>query len=145
MPNYSEYIRSEEWRKRAKRAKRKQPLCQRCNSSYRLHTHHISYERLGEERNSDLVTLCKKCHIKEHNTPTLLFDYSGWDIDNGDVDFSKVKLSSKVIFWKGAYITDDLLLHNFLADSSRPIELLSREEFLKRLAEEKYTPVTFPN
>ena len=33
---------------------------------YRLVLHHIAYERLGEERDDDVVTLCEWCHERCH-------------------------------------------------------------------------------
>lgn len=47
--------------------------CQKCgielaDDLYRLHTHHITYERLGNENlDTDLILLCDNCHQKEHS------------------------------------------------------------------------------
>ena len=40
--------------------------CQKCKTAKNLVVHHINYERLGHEKLSDLVTLCKSCHKKVH-------------------------------------------------------------------------------
>lgn len=47
-------------------------ICCQCgadmsNDLYHLHTHHLTYARLGNENpESDLVLLCSKCHTEEH-------------------------------------------------------------------------------
>ena len=33
---------------------------------YRLNLHHVAYDRLGDELDSDVVTLCEWCHEKCH-------------------------------------------------------------------------------
>jgi hypothetical protein len=64
---YKLYMASPEWR-----AKRKQKLqqvgyrCQGCGSDERLQAHHLTYERFGHERLTDLQVLCHLCHAREH-------------------------------------------------------------------------------
>lgn len=61
------YLLTPEWReKREQRMELDSYRCFRCQSEDRLNVHHITYERLGRERMSDLVTLCWSCHRKEH-------------------------------------------------------------------------------
>lgn len=49
------------------------PISERRRSRFRtpreLHLvcHHMTYERLGEERMGDLAALCSICHVKIHN------------------------------------------------------------------------------
>jgi len=70
-PNYSEYIKSIEWRSRADDAKERAGYrCQLCNVHQReaaLHAHHRTYERLGCELPGDITVLCKDCHAKLHD------------------------------------------------------------------------------
>ena len=63
MP-YADYLQTPEWSARRQRAfKRAWFRCQLCNSSKGgLNVHHRTYERLGDERDSDLIVLCEKCH-----------------------------------------------------------------------------------
>lgn len=69
---YQNYIDSEEWRARSARAKeRADHRCQLCYSPGPLHTHHRTYERLGNERDSDLTVLCETCHELFHQHRTL--------------------------------------------------------------------------
>ena len=38
----------------------------RCRSNAMLNSHHTTYDRLGRERGSDLVCLCRFHHMKVH-------------------------------------------------------------------------------
>lgn len=64
--DYAEYIASPEWREKSRLAKQRAGnRCQLCNRSSKeitLHTHHRTYDRLGNEANSDLTVLCADCH-----------------------------------------------------------------------------------
>jgi len=63
---YTDYIKSPEWRARRKQLFWKRGRsCERCKTSPRvLQVHHLTYERLGNERDNDLVILCIPCHKK---------------------------------------------------------------------------------
>ena len=37
-----------------------------CGVKHRLQVHHLTYERLGNERDEDLKVLCWACHEREH-------------------------------------------------------------------------------
>ena len=64
---YKKYISSPEWRKkRVIILKRDNNMCVMCGSKENLNVHHLTYERLYEEDNDDLVTLCSKCHKDIH-------------------------------------------------------------------------------
>ena len=67
-PDYKAYLQSDEWRKRARKARKEAKFrCQLCNASDRvLHVHHRTYENLGHEEPADLVCLCDACHRKFH-------------------------------------------------------------------------------
>ena len=67
--SYREYLETDHWREtRAAaiaRAGGKCALCPRVaegSETSRLHVHHRTYERLGEELPADLVVLCAWCH-----------------------------------------------------------------------------------
>ena len=63
-----EYMESNDWQIiRLKAMKRDDYECQVCRGINRLEVHHISYERLGAERLSDLVCLCRNCHQQIHD------------------------------------------------------------------------------
>jgi hypothetical protein len=37
-----------------------------CPSEGPLQTHHLSYARVGKERDDDLIVLCEECHARYH-------------------------------------------------------------------------------
>jgi len=67
MP-YKEYLKTEHWeRTRSEAMKRADYRCQMCNAGdCELHTHHRTYEHLGNEKREDLIVLCEPCHSTFH-------------------------------------------------------------------------------
>lgn len=66
MP-YNEYLQTPHWKETRKAAlERAGNRCQLCNNDQRLHVHHRTYERLGEEHDTDLIVLCASCHGRFH-------------------------------------------------------------------------------
>ncbi len=64
---YSDYLRTPEWyRRRAVALKIAEHRCQLCYSQEGLTIHHRTYERLGAERMTDLLVLCRECHTLFH-------------------------------------------------------------------------------
>ncbi len=67
---YKEYMRSPEWRQKRKTIiNRDLYRCRICgwqpkthSTNNHLEVHHSTYERLGDEWDSDLITLCHHCH-----------------------------------------------------------------------------------
>jgi 5-methylcytosine-specific restriction endonuclease McrA len=41
-------------------------ICQTCGAMRTLQVHHIDYSRLGKEKRTDVVVLCKMCHKRTH-------------------------------------------------------------------------------
>jgi len=61
-----EYLKSGHWRE-LKSSKLKQVcFCEKCGVSKRLDVHHLNYRSLYDVRLTDLMVLCRKCHIQEH-------------------------------------------------------------------------------
>lgn len=61
------YLRGPEWRKRRKAAlERAGQRCQDCGRGSRLHVHHLTYKRWGNEADHDLRVLCSQCHLRRH-------------------------------------------------------------------------------
>jgi hypothetical protein len=68
---YDEYLQTDHWKRLAEETKRLAGYrCQVCNAEGELHAHHRTYERKGDELQSDLVCLCASCHRKFHNKDT---------------------------------------------------------------------------
>ena len=66
--NKKEYMSSVAWQlKREMVLARDKHSCRSCTSLDRLEVHHITYQRLGNEKLSDLVTVCRDCHQKIHD------------------------------------------------------------------------------
>lgn len=66
--DYAAYLESEAWKARRQwKLNAAENRCQLCNSEYLLNVHHRTYDRLGNEREADLVVLCEKCHKHYHN------------------------------------------------------------------------------
>ncbi len=61
---YVRYLKSAKWRQLSKRMKeRAGHKCAKCGqTSATLEVHHLTYERLGRESETDLIVLCKVCH-----------------------------------------------------------------------------------
>lgn len=61
------YMQSNKWHNiRSIVLSRDNYACKVCSSVDSLEIHHMSYEHLGDEQLSDLVTLCRKCHFTLH-------------------------------------------------------------------------------
>jgi len=59
------YLRSDHWQEvRRKKLKQAGYKCEACGQKVKLDIHHLTYERLGKERLSDLQALCRSCHVK---------------------------------------------------------------------------------
>jgi len=65
--DYLEYLQTPEWAaKRQDAIKRARYRCQVCNHGGKLHVHHRTYDRLGNEDPEDLTVLCSICHTLFH-------------------------------------------------------------------------------
>lgn len=63
-PEYSKYIHSRTWKKKAKRRLEMDGyICQVCGKEA-TDVHHLTYEHFKNEEMSDLVSLCRHCHDK---------------------------------------------------------------------------------
>lgn len=61
------YMRSPEWAARKVEYYSRHPkVCAACSSTESIHLHHMTYKRITEEIDSDLVPLCLSCHRLVH-------------------------------------------------------------------------------
>ena len=61
------YLQSKHWKEvKRKYARTHEYKCYVCGKRRKLHLHHRTYKRLGNERMSDLVYLCEKHHEELH-------------------------------------------------------------------------------
>ena len=64
---YHGYLRTKLWEdKRNQKLKEAEYRCQLCNSNDSLQVHHRTYDNVFNERKSDLIVLCRKCHALFH-------------------------------------------------------------------------------
>ena len=64
---YDEYLYKPHWREMRKQVlKRAAYRCEKCGKQARLHVHHKTYSRLGQELERDLLALCTECHNGAH-------------------------------------------------------------------------------
>jgi hypothetical protein len=69
---YSDYLQTPEWQEKRKKSLKWAGFhCQICKSDAHLNVHHNTYERLGCELPSDLITLCEACHTLFHQQSKL--------------------------------------------------------------------------
>lgn len=72
---YLAHLQSPEWRAvRARILSRARGVCEECETAPATEVHHLTYERLGHELDSDLQALCRPCHaladeVREHDAP----------------------------------------------------------------------------
>lgn len=60
---YQEYMKSQQWQeRRLAKLEHAKFKCEKCGERNGLEVHHKTYERLGHEKSSDLIVLCKACH-----------------------------------------------------------------------------------
>jgi len=66
ITNYNSYIESEEWKEKAWRIRERDGYrCQICGANdVPLEVHHLTYDRLYDEDDGDLITVCHACHKK---------------------------------------------------------------------------------
>lgn len=77
MRRYHRYIYSRAWRiRRQQEIRRADHCCEFCGYQVgsmedmrdcHLQVHHLSYERLGDEAQEDLIVLCNYCHDDVHD------------------------------------------------------------------------------
>lgn len=68
--DYYTYIKSAHWKRfRYYLLKKRGFRCEKCGivrPAWCFHIHHLTYERLGHELQSDLMVLCAGCHQDTH-------------------------------------------------------------------------------
>lgn len=68
---YTKYLQSRHWQAfRLKALRHYGKKCHLCGTKEvpYFHVHHLTYERVGEEKLSDVVVLCEECHNEVHRT-----------------------------------------------------------------------------
>lgn len=64
---YHIYLYSVTWRKIRRRIlERAKGVCEKCLLKPATHVHHLHYDNIYNEKDEDLIALCKPCHQKLH-------------------------------------------------------------------------------
>lgn len=64
---HADYLKTDTWKtKRLKVLQRDRHHCRKCGTENDLEVHHLTYKRFGNEKLTDLITLCRNCHNKQH-------------------------------------------------------------------------------
>jgi hypothetical protein len=63
---YKKYLKLDHWKGLSRRIRQERGNCQECGKKYNLNVHHLNYDRIGNELESDLIVLCKWCHNLRH-------------------------------------------------------------------------------
>lgn len=66
-----EYLRSPEWRIRRDKIIARDPVCTLCDANRSTDAHHLTYERIHFELETDLIGVCRDCHNIIHRHPQL--------------------------------------------------------------------------
>ena len=64
--DYSKYLKSDEWCEKRDKILKERKVCELCEDAENLHVHHLTYENLHNEKEEDLILLCKSCHFAVH-------------------------------------------------------------------------------
>jgi len=87
MP-YKEYLQTDHWKAmRNRQLKLANYKCQLCSNKENLNVHHNTYENRGEEKDEDLITLCKNCHGKFHDKQIINKKENTANNDDNDLGF----------------------------------------------------------
>ena len=65
---YDDYLKTIHWQDVRARALLKDPCCVICGGADCLQIHHTTYENLGYESDTDVITLCASCHERIEKT-----------------------------------------------------------------------------
>lgn len=63
---YEEYLQSPHWLALRRQRCGKKAKCVGCGSKKTLQLHHVSYDNVGHEEPTDLIVVCRPCHMAIH-------------------------------------------------------------------------------
>jgi hypothetical protein len=63
---YVNYLKSSHWKKLSRQKLNQVGKCETCGSINNLEVHHKRYKKLFDIELSDLMVLCRKCHLIRH-------------------------------------------------------------------------------
>ena len=63
---YQKYVKADCWQLRRDTFIRHFEVCELCGHNKSSQVHHLTYERLGQELETDLAAVCERCHRAMH-------------------------------------------------------------------------------
>jgi len=97
---YQEYLASREWAEKKEAVKKRAAyICERCGRRPIQATHHLTYERVGNEDLEDLQGVCRNCHA-------YLSARSDYDPAEGDLHALHVWCCRSIRDWPGSVSID---------------------------------------
>ena len=118
MIDYTEYMQSDEWkRKRTRIRRRARGWCERCGVNRRYAIHHLTYERLGCEELGDLLAVCQGCHDFLHGKS---------DYDPAAVSYTKEELGWMRWFMGQTLSAEEIIAYYYV----EPVGVVAIEKYL---------------
>lgn len=98
-----EYLASNDWKRKRNTRIMADKVCQICGRPFDLNVHHMTYNNVPHERMSDLITVCRNCHLKiEKRKPAPWYDSFHIVNDLIAIQFCKENLAND-LSGKGKY------------------------------------------
>ena len=63
---YEEYLQSNDWKIIRDNIISRDTLCKICNSALSVEVHHLTYKNIFNEKEEDLIGICRPCHGIQH-------------------------------------------------------------------------------
>lgn len=111
---YHEYLQTWVWqRKRREVYNRCNGICEKCCDQSMQECHHLTYDRIGNEKLEDLIGLCRDCHEEAHGINTdetkHYFNFDGmcwplpdvdmfWNFDNSEITKKEKNVISSILW-----------------------------------------------
>lgn len=138
---YARYIQSTKWetRRAAFRATRPpdEKGCARCGDYSRIHVHHLSYAKLGNEPDEDLCLLCKECHEMFHRD----WHKRGGDLRKDTIAFIGTRVAGPIPPSSPPPSRMERMFSKaraHMAGLVKALEALERDEIMKLINEPKF-------
>ena len=64
--DYAVYLKSTWWVSFSKRIRDERKICEKCGIDKTLNVHHLTYANKGEEKDEDVIVVCRTCHKLIH-------------------------------------------------------------------------------
>jgi hypothetical protein len=113
---YMAYLASREWALLKNQVReRSGGKCERCKSENYEETHHLTYERIGNELPEDLIGLCQSCHRylsgKLDYDPATEYQVFAFRLSQGKLEILKAYLNSIVVGYNENHPCGDFAYH----------------------------------